>query len=104
MRSERRFDEALRQRESDLTQILGVCAQDDDVYCRQPCSGNQAVEIVVLDFAAKNLSERFFENRVKPVDVEVMADQRALDTEVMHPYRFGIFGRQFVRPLIEHIE
>ncbi len=102
VRRKRRLDERLRQREPDLPQIFRVGAQDDDLERGHARRDHQAVEIVVLDFAAEDAAERVLEHRLQRLRVGV--EQRRLDAEVVQPDRRLRRRRDLVRPLVDHPE
>ncbi len=102
VRRERCLDERLRQRETDLSQVFRVGAQDDDLERGHARGHHQAVEIVVLDFAAKDAAEGVFEHRLQRLRVGV--EQRRLDAEVVQPDGRLPRRRDLVRPLVDHPE
>ena len=71
VRSERRFDERLRERKPDLAQIFRVGAENHDFGGGQPSRQHQTVEIVVLDLAAENGGETLLEHPVHRVDLDL---------------------------------
>src|SRR4249920_775207 len=68
--SERGLDKRLRQWKPDLAQVFRTGAQYHDLLRRQPRRDDETVELVVLDLAAENLSERGLENRVQGIDFD----------------------------------
>ena len=101
---QRRLDERLRQREPDLTQILGVCAQHDNVGCRYAGGDDEPIEIVVFDFAAKDAAERILEHAMQCVDLDFGVDVRRQHAEIVHPDRLAAFRNDAMRSLVDDFE
>ena len=104
MDRQRRLDESLRQRKADLPQVFRVRAQHDDLLGGQARGDHQSVEIVVLDLAAKNATERVREHGVQRIDLDLAIANRREQAEVVHPYRWSTLRRDPVWPLVEYLE
>ncbi len=104
IRHQRRFDERLRQRKAHLAQVFRIRPQHDDFRGRHARRDDQAIEIVVLHFAAEDAPEGVFEHRVQPVNVGVRVGRRRLHAEVVEPDRRLVRRRHAMRPLVQHPE
>jgi hypothetical protein len=100
LRTQGRLDRRLREREADLLQVLGVGTQHDDLVGGEAGAQHQAVEVVVLDVAAKDPREGVLEQAPHRLGLDVA---RALHLELEVVQRHRGVGRLDARMLLaEH--
>jgi hypothetical protein len=100
----RALDERLRERKPDLPQVPCVGSQNSDVDRWQARHYDQAVEVIVLDVAAKYPAECVLEHGVQRVDLDLGIRRGRKQSEVVHPDRRRPVGGDAVRPLLEHLK
>lgn len=80
----RALDIRVAEGRADLPQILGVCAQDRHLARIQLRAQHEPIEIVAFNRAGPHLLERFFEEILHALDVE-LGVVREFEAEVVNP-------------------
>jgi hypothetical protein len=95
------FDGGLRQRKADLLEVLGIGAQHHHLARLQAGAQHQAVEIVVLDFAAQHQQEGVLEAARHLVGLGRVGDLR-LQHEVVQRHAGALGQGEMVVVLADH--